>query len=150
MVTMEQMSNAVGRLGSAQSFDFTLKDTEINTPFIKQLILPDSTSTGSTTYIKAVPSTTNKTEILLTPSKLEITPSQLELTSGWDSISDGNNSLKEELQKIWDRLNRTVSLVHNCKNCGAKLEIDENKPIFHCKYCGSTYIIGAVQPNSVY
>ena len=43
-----------------------------------------------------------------------------------------------------------VSLVHNCANCGATLEIEENKPVFHCKYCGSTYIIGPTQIYSHY
>ena len=59
-------------------------------------------------------------------------------------------NVMEEIKEIWARLNRTVSLVHNCQNCGAKLEIEENKPVFHCKYCGSTYLIGAVQPHSRY
>lgn len=62
----------------------------------------------------------------------------------------GSHNLEEEIKKIWSRLNRTISFVHNCKNCGAKLEIDENKPVFCCKYCGSTYLLGAVQPNSRY
>lgn len=72
--------------------------------------------------------------------------------TGFDEITTvgSNHNLEEEIKRIWSRLNRTVSLVHNCKNCGAKLEIDENKPIFHCKYCGSTYLLGAVQPNSTY
>ena len=59
-------------------------------------------------------------------------------------------SIDAEIQKIWERLNTQVSLVHNCANCGATLEIEENKPVFHCKYCGSTYIIGPAQLNSHY
>ena len=66
------------------------------------------------------------------------------------SYVDERNDVKDELRKIWERLNKTVVLVHNCQNCGARLEVEENHPIFHCKYCGSTYIIGSVQPNSVY
>lgn len=60
------------------------------------------------------------------------------------------NKMDEQIKEIWDRLNKTVSLVHNCQNCGARLEIKENHPVFNCKYCGSTYIIGSVQPNSRY
>lgn len=69
-----------------------------------------------------------------------------------NSISVNNNSayIDEQIKEIWDRLNKTVSLVHNCQNCGARLEIKENHPVFNCKYCGSTYIIGSVQPNSRY
>ena len=65
---------------------------------------------------------------------------------GTAKISD--DYLAEQLKEIWNRLNKTVSLVHNCANCGARLEVEENKPIIHCKYCGSTYLVGAVQPNS--
>ena len=73
--------------------------------------------------------------------------------SGFQVIEENNihnTDILSEIEQIWERLNKTVSLVHNCSNCGAKLDIEENHPIFHCKYCGSTYIIGSVQPNSTY
>ena len=60
------------------------------------------------------------------------------------------DAVQDEISKIWERLNKTVSLVHNCANCGAQLEIEENKPVFHCKYCGSTYVIGSTQIHSHY
>ena len=60
------------------------------------------------------------------------------------------DKIDEQIKEIWNRLNKTVSLVHNCQNCGARLEVKENHPVFNCKYCGSTYIIGSVQPNSRY
>ena len=59
------------------------------------------------------------------------------------------NSMAEQY-KLKDQLNKKVMLVHNCANCGATLNIEENKPIFHCRYCGSTYIIGATQLYSNY
>lgn len=59
-------------------------------------------------------------------------------------------SLDAEIKKIWDRLNMQVSLVHNCANCGATLQLEENKAIIHCKYCGSTYIVGPARLNSHY
>ena len=58
--------------------------------------------------------------------------------------------LENKITEIMKRLNRTVSLVHNCANCGAQLNIEENKPVFHCKYCGSTYLIGTAQIYSNY
>lgn len=61
-----------------------------------------------------------------------------------------NNSIKQQLEKIMNKLNKTISLVHNCANCGAQLNIEENKPVFHCKYCGSTYLIGTAQIYSNY
>ena len=60
------------------------------------------------------------------------------------------NSLVAELKELKARVNRTVALVHNCQKCGASLEVDEHKSIFCCKYCGATYLLGSVQPNSVY
>lgn len=59
-------------------------------------------------------------------------------------------SLDAEIQKIWERLNTQVSLVHNCANCGATLQLEENKAIIHCRYCGSTYIVGPARLNSHY
>ena len=59
-------------------------------------------------------------------------------------------SIDTEIKKIWERLNTQVSLVHNCANCGATLELEENKAIIHCKYCGSTYIVGPARLNSHY
>lgn len=58
--------------------------------------------------------------------------------------------LMTELKELKARVNRTVALVHNCQRCGASLEVDEHKSIFCCKYCGATYLLGSVQPNSVY
>ena len=73
-----------------------------------------------------------------------------EIHSNDVSFGGENNNIYSEIKQIWERLNKTVSLIHNCQNCGARLDIEENHPIFHCKYCGSTYIIGSVQPNSTY
>ena len=56
----------------------------------------------------------------------------------------------DEINKIWERLNQTVSMVHNCQSCGATLEVEENKPIIHCKYCGNAYLVGAVRERSTY
>lgn len=65
-------------------------------------------------------------------------------------ILENRYVLENQINEIMKRLNRTVSLVHNCANCGATLEIEENKPIFHCKYCNSVYIIGTAQIYSTY
>ncbi|MBO4541637.1 MAG: hypothetical protein J5725_00495 [Bacteroidales bacterium] len=63
----------------------------------------------------------------------------------------------EKMQNITDaicdiesKINNKMFLVHNCQNCGATLEIEENKPLFHCKYCGSAYVIGASRIYSEY
>ena len=69
------------------------------------------------------------------------------ITNSFDTIED---TLMKRLQELESRMNRTVALVHNCQRCGASLEIDEHKSIFCCKYCGATYLLGSVQPNSVY
>ena len=60
------------------------------------------------------------------------------------------NMTEQALEYIQSRLNRTVTLVHQCACCGAHLEIPENKPVFHCKYCNATYLIGTLQLNSNY
>ena len=55
-----------------------------------------------------------------------------------------------ELEKIKKKLSTTISLVHNCANCGASLEIEENHPVIHCKYCGSSYLVGTALTYSHY
>ena len=65
-------------------------------------------------------------------------------------VDNGINEMMRELKELKARVNRTVALVHNCQRCGATLEVDEHKSIFCCKYCGATYLLGSVQPNSVY
>lgn len=65
-------------------------------------------------------------------------------------VEDGIGEMMRELKELKARVNRTVALVHNCQRCGATLEVDEHKAIFCCKYCGATYLLGSVQPNSVY
>lgn len=71
------------------------------------------------------------------------------------SINDNNfkasiNNLENEINFIIQKMSTHISLVHNCANCGATLNIEENKPVFHCKYCGSTYLVGTAQIYSNY
>ena len=91
--------------------------------------------------------TTNPT---ITPTTRTISTISLSNGEDYSIVSAGESKLQKEIKEIWDRLNKSVSLVHNCANCGATLHIEENKPVFHCKYCGSTYIVGATQIYSNY
>lgn len=65
-------------------------------------------------------------------------------------INDTNNMVSNNINDMKGRMNSTISYIHNCTNCGSPLEIEENHPIFHCKFCGSTYIIGPNQIHSNY
>lgn len=56
--------------------------------------------------------------------------------------------MKSELNEMKDKMNRSITYIHSCKSCGAKLEIPEDKNIFYCKYCDSMYVIGPVRLNS--
>ena len=63
------------------------------------------------------------------------------------------NQLKSEMEfrlsELSDKMNRSITYIHSCKSCGAKLEVPENKNVFCCKYCGSSYVVGPVRLNSV-
>jgi len=83
-----------------------------------------------------------------TISKIQIGDKVYDL-AGADNYNTGVGNLKDEIDKIWEKLNTSVNMVHNCQNCGATLEIEENKPIFHCKYCGSAYIVGSARLKSI-
>lgn len=60
------------------------------------------------------------------------------------------NELEKRLKELESKLAKTVSLVHNCANCGATLNVEENKPVIHCKYCGSAYIVSTARIYSNY
>lgn len=70
-----------------------------------------------------------------------------------ENIQGFSNLLSSEitkLQKQIENMDKKIFLIHNCANCGATLNIEENKPVFHCKYCGSAYLIGTAQIYSNY
>lgn len=57
---------------------------------------------------------------------------------------------KEELyEEIIKRLSRRPIISHKCHNCGGNIEMDENKHIFICPYCGSTYAVGVHMINDI-
>ena len=68
------------------------------------------------------------------------------------SVQSSFEEMKRELEKMKENMTRqlNVTMLHGCRNCGAKMDVDINKPIFHCKYCGTSYVIGTVQQNSTY
>ena len=55
-----------------------------------------------------------------------------------------------KIDELESRMNRTYRMIHNCFSCGGKLQVEENKPVIHCPYCGSAYIIGPTQLLSTY
>lgn len=62
------------------------------------------------------------------------------------------NKLEDEIDQLKETINKklNITMLHGCRNCGAKIDCDIDKPVFHCKYCGTTYVIGNVQINSTY
>lgn len=69
---------------------------------------------------------------------------------GFNNVTVGTDRFEDEINKIKQMLNSKVTLVHNCQNCGATLNLEENKPLFHCRYCGSTYLIGTQRLMQTY
>lgn len=57
---------------------------------------------------------------------------------------------EKEFSKIWKHLDSKVTLIHNCSCCGGQLNVEENKPLINCRYCGATYMIGTLQTRSTY
>lgn len=68
------------------------------------------------------------------------------------SVQSSFEEMKKELEKMKENMTRqlNVTMLHGCRNCGAKIEVDINKPVFCCKYCGTSYVIGTVHQNSTY
>lgn len=116
----EKMAHYVARFEPARRFSFTVDNATIDKKLLEW--------SPEMTFISTTPPTDN----IATLSSPDI------------------SKLMAELKELKARVNRTVALVHNCQRCGASLEVDEHKSIFCCKYCGATYLLGSIQPNSVY
>ena len=75
-------------------------------------------------------------------------------TSDHAKISVGNSisDLEEEIKMLKENMNRklNITMLHGCRSCGAKFDVDINKPVFCCPACGTAYVIGKVQLNSTY
>lgn len=61
-----------------------------------------------------------------------------------------NRSAYEEriIQQVLARFAQVPIVKHTCHGCGATVELDADKHLFICRYCGSTYAIGTAQINS--
>lgn len=56
--------------------------------------------------------------------------------------------LNEQIyNRIMDELSKVPIVHHKCHNCGATVKMDENKHIFICPYCDSTYAVGTSMVN---
>lgn len=96
-----------------------------------------------------LPPKTSISDVITIPTKCEHDVIKSKGETYFDTVNV-KADYSDEINKIWERLNQTVSMVHNCQSCGATLEVEENKPIIHCKYCGNTYLVGAVRKRSTY
>lgn len=94
--------------------------------------------------IVAVPNLSNNM-LIRTTNKIE--PSISYISPNGDTAR-----LEEEIEKLKENMNRklNITMLHGCRNCGGQVEVDIDKPIFCCKYCGTSYVIGTVQQNSTY
>lgn len=74
----------------------------------------------------------------------------IKLSDGLCYEVDLSTSKKEEIyEEIIKRLSKRPIIAHKCHNCGGNIEMDEDKHIFICPYCGSTYAIGIHMINDV-
>ena len=54
---------------------------------------------------------------------------------------------KSELEDILKRLSQRPMYQHKCVNCGGTVELDYDKAIFICPYCGSHYALNTSRIN---
>lgn len=55
--------------------------------------------------------------------------------------------IKEYLDKRIDDLSKNPLYEHKCQNCGGTVELDYDKAIFICPYCGSHYALNTERIN---
>lgn len=88
----------------------------------------------------------------ITSNSINYTPSTWTTSFSAPTVADDFDEMKEELNKLKESMNRklNVTMMHGCRNCGAQLELDIDKPVVHCKHCGTAYVIGQLQLHSTY
>lgn len=52
-------------------------------------------------------------------------------------------------ERVMNLLSSKPVIQYKCQNCGAHLDIDENKHIIICKYCDAVYAIGKTMINDL-
>lgn len=55
------------------------------------------------------------------------------------------NILDKIFQEMASRFNKVPIVKHKCHGCGATVEMDADRHLFTCAYCGSAYAIGTAQ-----
>ena len=58
------------------------------------------------------------------------------------------DALEQYNKKLLEQFYSKPLVKQTCHSCGATLEIEHDKHIFSCKYCGSCYAIGTRMVNS--
>jgi len=56
---------------------------------------------------------------------------------------------KSLFDEFLNKLTIKPLLKHNCNNCGGTIELDSEKHIFICPYCGTVYAIGTNMINDL-
>ena len=60
------------------------------------------------------------------------------------------DEIKQELyDEFIHSLSKVPVLEHKCNSCGGIIEMDADKHIFVCPYCGTTYAIGTTMINEM-
>lgn len=58
-------------------------------------------------------------------------------------------SLPEIVENLMKNLSKNPLYEHKCQNCGGTVELDYDKAIFICPYCGSHYALAQSRINDV-
>lgn len=73
------------------------------------------------------------------------------LTIKGNSLDCASNVTTINYDNIYDYIMKKFSIKptieYKCHNCGAVIELDNDKHIFICRYCGSAYAVGTNMIN---
>lgn len=81
------------------------------------------------------------TGIIINPGKIDTTTSESFLTTGSLQV------LREYFDKRIADLAKNPLYQHKCISCGGTVELDYDKAIFICPYCGSHYALNTERIN---
>jgi len=72
---------------------------------------------------------------------------KIRVSQGEFEINLSDNVKKALFEEFMQSLSEVPVLEHKCNSCGGTIELNANKHIFMCPYCGRTYAIGTTMIN---
>lgn len=106
------------------------------------------TSEISTGYIDTIKLNPDKFSLYKDDSIDNTATSLVNEISNQIRVNYDERIMDEVIRRVLDRMDAKPTMLRQCNTCGGTLEMEADKHIFICPYCGNVYAIGTTQINA--